>query len=270
MSSELELLDRLIAAEADAPPVSPERMHQTWSIVERRVSAGDPGPELPQTDIPSALGLATSPLRIVGPILLLIVVGLGLAGYMGTKSGAEEEPAAGEPPTEPTVLVDGTADDPGAETDSLAQAPETPVVADLGPPAAPIDPVTEPLPPPATPGRSDVSNNRPRKRDPQPERDQPDEISLIASAERELRKGDARGALRLVRKHEKRFATGALAQEREKVRVVALCRLGRRDEAQRASDRFLERWPRSPYEDIVRRGCEKKTKDATDSGDPGN
>lgn len=52
-------------------------------------------------------------------------------------------------------------------------------------------------------------------------------------------------ALDAIRRHERDFPRGELAEEREGLRVIALVRAGDRDEARARADRFRARWPRS-------------------------
>jgi hypothetical protein len=54
-------------------------------------------------------------------------------------------------------------------------------------------------------------------------------------------------ALMLTRDHEVRFEGSPLVEERQALRVEALFRLGRREEAQRAFGAFEASYPRSPY-----------------------
>ncbi len=59
-------------------------------------------------------------------------------------------------------------------------------------------------------------------------------------------------ALRLAQEGHERFARGMLYQEREAIAIGALSRLGRKGEARGRAERFLARFPRSPYADQIR------------------
>lgn len=63
---------------------------------------------------------------------------------------------------------------------------------------------------------------------------------------------DPESSLLAAADHERRFADGQLAAEREFVRIKALVALGRRDEAAARGKRFLARFAASPYADRVR------------------
>lgn len=72
------------------------------------------------------------------------------------------------------------------------------------------------------------------------------ELKLMTAAQSALEAGQARRALRLLERHRRRFASGALAEEREAARVETLCRLGRHAAARRAAERFANRFVGSP------------------------
>jgi hypothetical protein len=74
----------------------------------------------------------------------------------------------------------------------------------------------------------------------------PDEAQLLRSARAALPSTPAR-ALELTVEHERLYRSGMLVQEREAIAIEALMRLGRRSEATARADRFLARFPASPY-----------------------
>jgi hypothetical protein len=74
----------------------------------------------------------------------------------------------------------------------------------------------------------------------------PDEAQLLRSARATLPSAPAR-ALELTAEHERLYRSGMLVQEREAIAIEALMRLGRRSEATARADRFLARFPASPY-----------------------
>jgi hypothetical protein len=81
------------------------------------------------------------------------------------------------------------------------------------------------------------------------------EVALRRRASASLRAGDPRGALAAVSEHARRFPNGALAEERDTERIVALCALGQVDDAQRARGRFERMYPSSSHEGRVRAAC---------------
>lgn len=82
-----------------------------------------------------------------------------------------------------------------------------------------------------------------------------EETRLLASAQRQLRHGAPGRALRLLELHARRFSRGILEQEREAARVLALCALGRHQDARGARHDFLQRWPGSPMVARLRPDC---------------
>ena len=84
------------------------------------------------------------------------------------------------------------------------------------------------------------------------------EVALMRDAQVALRAGNAPRALRLVDEHAQRYPFGALAEEREALRVFALCDLGRTAEAGAEATIFLSAHPQSPIADRVRSSCNAK------------
>jgi hypothetical protein len=81
------------------------------------------------------------------------------------------------------------------------------------------------------------------------------EARLLELADADLRRGDANSALARLAEHAARYPAGALREEREGVRVVALCRAGRESEGKLAAERFLARAPRSALATRIRAAC---------------
>jgi hypothetical protein len=72
-----------------------------------------------------------------------------------------------------------------------------------------------------------------------------DERRVLEEALRALAEGRSGAALEAVGRHERDFPRGRLAEEREGLRIRALARAGRLDEARARAARFRERFPRS-------------------------
>ena len=79
------------------------------------------------------------------------------------------------------------------------------------------------------------------------------ELLELEAARRALRSGEAEQATRLLDAHAQRYATSALAQERDALRVKALVRSGRHAAARAAADAFAARYPTSLLLDSVKR-----------------
>jgi hypothetical protein len=74
-----------------------------------------------------------------------------------------------------------------------------------------------------------------------------EERGLLEGARRALGSGSSAPALAAIAEHEARFSDGALVEEREALRVQALVRAGRGDEARVALSRFKARFPSSLF-----------------------
>jgi hypothetical protein len=79
-----------------------------------------------------------------------------------------------------------------------------------------------------------------------------EEIHLVDLARRALTVGDAPTALRVVDGYDAKYPAGALTQEAAELRIEALFRLGRRDDAERLAAKFMAAHPSSPYVRTIR------------------
>jgi hypothetical protein len=77
------------------------------------------------------------------------------------------------------------------------------------------------------------------------------ELALLQQARGAVARGEFSTALDALLTHQRRFPAGRLREEREALRIKALAGLGRNDEAQRAAERFRERFPRSVLSDRI-------------------
>jgi outer membrane protein assembly factor BamD (BamD/ComL family) len=82
-----------------------------------------------------------------------------------------------------------------------------------------------------------------------------EEVKLMTAAQAALRSGQPRRALHLLNEHARRFPNGKLASARAVAHMVALCAVGRADEARSEADRFLAKSPSSPFAERVRNVC---------------
>jgi outer membrane protein assembly factor BamD (BamD/ComL family) len=74
-----------------------------------------------------------------------------------------------------------------------------------------------------------------------------EQVALIDRARKAVEGGDAAAALRTLDDYDARFAQGALSQEATVLRIQALLKQGRRQDAQRLGDAFIAARPKSPY-----------------------
>lgn len=85
-----------------------------------------------------------------------------------------------------------------------------------------------------------------------------EEASLLRTAHSALATGDGTSVMRALDEHARRFPRGALAEERDAARVLALCAQGRAPEARASASAFVSSNPRSPFAAQVRRSCASK------------
>lgn len=74
-----------------------------------------------------------------------------------------------------------------------------------------------------------------------------DEVVRLDEARAKLARGDAAGALVSLDQHDREFPRGLLGAEADVLRVEALVKAGRRDEAHARGERLLEREPNGPH-----------------------
>ena len=123
-------------------------------------------------------------------------------------------------------------------------------------PSRPIE-TSEPLAPQAV--SSNPSMAEPPPRTAKPPRDSlGEEVQILSRAERELHNGRPALALKALDEHQRRFASGALVQERSAARVQALCALGRLQEAKLESIKLKRSSPNSPQAAQMSSPCESK------------
>lgn len=73
------------------------------------------------------------------------------------------------------------------------------------------------------------------------------EVASLRAARSALDAGDPAGALRALERHAREFADGQMLEDRLRLRIEALCALGRAAEARREADAFLADHPRSTH-----------------------
>ena len=130
-----------------------------------------------------------------------------------------------------------------APSPELPPAPLPPPPPDLAVPAAPW----APAPPPAPPGNDVAVAPAPSQL--------AEETRLVREAQKALAAKDGARALEALETHARRFPDGVLREAREAARVLALCALGRVDEARAEAAAFLQRAPSSPQAARVRAAC---------------
>jgi len=176
--------------------------------------------------VPSSALLLTPIVKALGIGAMLVGAGFGLNEFVSPS--AELEFDEGAPVAAPAQEKFQTASDaPPAEAPKLQARPSE----DAGPVEqdSALTPVSVP-------------------KDPQPTKRSvvPTEASLLVAARKQLTREPGE-ALALLRKHGQVYPNGALAQERELLRVRALKALGRQKAAEKAAKKFTQEHPDSVH-----------------------
>lgn len=190
--------------------------------------------------------------KAIATIALVATVGAGLSSFntMLDAPADPRSPATTDPPAEPAPAQPhlSAAEMRGAASDPPllpAPSPEPPPAVEA-PPARATTAAAGARVPPKTSTTSAPSTT---------------EDALIVETRRmrevhgALRSGEAGRALSLLDEHSAAHGQGELRQERAAARVVALCELGRVNEARVAMESFLREDPRSPLADRIRSAC---------------
>lgn len=196
----------------------------------------------------AALGLAPASAWALGGsgwLASLAVVGVGCLTWVAV-SGSE----ATSPPRESSALVAPAAlpvvAPPRVEERSVAPSnAEASVVAAVVPSEKHSTPVAQVAAPPSA-----------VKVAPKAERSSSslaEQIALLDRARAALARGRVADALRDVSAYQSRFGAGAFAQEAAVLRVQALARAGRKDEAHDEASAFARKYPKSPHASQVSR-----------------
>src|SRR5690606_35978584 len=82
-----------------------------------------------------------------------------------------------------------------------------------------------------------------------------EEMALLQRAQAALRDGRASDALELLAQHAETFVHGSMVEERQALRVLALCASGEAARGSAEAATFLRAHPRSTYAARVRTAC---------------
>jgi len=156
-----------------------------------------------------------------------VLVGLGVAGgalHLASRPEPESPKTRVIPPHQPA-----------------AASPPAPVE-DLSDKTVPEPPLAE-VPPKRAPLRVRTTDNLAQ------------EVAILSQASSDLHAGRPVDALKALEEHQRRFPTGALAEERTAARIRALCALGRVNEAQTDLTMLSRSIPDSPHLARARKVC---------------
>lgn len=146
------------------------------------------------------------------------------------------------------ALTESRRVDAGAASHDAPPAP--PHTADVQAPAR-TPAASPPASPPATPRPPRVPAHTPTPA----ERGLAAEVAYMREARAALDRGDPASALHPLDAHAQEFPAGQMLEDRERLRIEALCALGRGDEARAEIDAFLRDHPSSTHTARVRGLC---------------
>lgn len=166
------------------------------------------------------------------------VVGIGLAWSIVHRGSVPESTNVSRPAALPTVSVE-----PRVEPAAPPEAPASPLPQASGPPVGATTPSpSAPLGKHRGTAKSAADTLS-------------SEVALLGEATMDLNRGQPAAALDEFEEHERRFPSGALAEERMAGQVEALCALGRTQEAKLEASRLVAVYPRSSHLKHVLAAC---------------
>jgi hypothetical protein len=217
---------------------------RVWEQMQLRATAGDLGPELPE---PAATTSIAST-KLLGWIAAAAIGGGAVVAGVGLLHPGDGDPGS-------TAVVHDAVeqlepDEPSQELDVVVEpAPEAVTVPDPTPEVQ-----LEPGPVEAKPAKRRATPRQTTKPAAHPD-DFTEEVELMGRARAALGRNDASQALALLEEHAKKFPRGTLGPERDASRIMALCALGRTQQAKTHATKFMRKHPRSALTARVRRTC---------------
>ena len=211
-----------------------------------------------RTEVPPPIDVAGSAWRIgvamaAAATVLLALRLVGSAGTLVQRSASSSDQA----------VYEATPSDP-EQGRARPRAPSQPVVTPedstpAAPPAPqpPVDPagVSSPASRSAVRAPASARPPEPGAAPPPAPVDLAAELTVMRRARAALRREDPEQALRLLDEHAARFASGQMLEDRQALRVQALCDAGRGERARDAARRFGQDHPGSPHVARVKTIC---------------
>ena len=177
------------------------------------------------------------------------LIGAGAVGYVALSSPAAEPARAGQ----------GQGRVPAARIEPAQAVAAPAVVAAAGDAAATETAVATETATATETAAAETAEVAPRTTHRERRREargaQAGEVELLHRAQSAWRSGQARAALELLDQHRARFARSSLRSERDALRALCLCEVGRGDEAQQLARKVLARDPNTPLRAALERSC---------------
>ncbi|MBT9555801.1 MAG: hypothetical protein IV100_07210 [Myxococcales bacterium] len=273
-------IERLLSAERSAPGPSPEMMSRIAARLDVSLASAATGTTAAATKAATtatSIKTATSALGGMTAIkwisAAVLSAGLGTAGWaaLTSKDEAPTSPGRADGLTQTARpgprAAPASAPAPVPAPDGASAPPSSlPSTAHVAPPVASAPPaplavaqLPEPgtlrafdrLPLEATAGTATEASSRPVKRPATP-LDLEGERKLLSQARTALRAGDPSTTLTLLAEHRTSHPRGALVEEREALRIIALAANGDPVGASRAAERFRARFKKSVHDGAIR------------------
>jgi hypothetical protein len=218
-------LRQLLDAEADFPPENELMAARVWKSVQTAIVAVPPGGST--STAPEAPASASALAKYITVAALAFLAG-GLSGAAIYHGLARPEPSRQEPAAADATPVAHVAPPP-----QIAPVP-SPIAVPITP-TPPPQPSTAPAAQPtaSTKGAVVTASDLARER------------AIIEVARTAVSRGRISAALDAIERHAREFPKGQLAEEREGLRVIALARGGRSEEAEQRASAFRKRYPKS-------------------------
>lgn len=197
-------------------------------LARARATARSAAPPAPELSLPSQ-----SLTRFLAPAAGAVLA-LGVAGTVYALSGGWSTPPRA--PSHARVPPANSVVPPGARAGMPAPAPATPPASTVSASA------NAPAAAGASPGHPPVARRTPASAR---QASYEAELELLRAAHTAYAANDYPSALVLTGEHARRFPSGALAEQREALRVRCLLRAGRVSQARQAAASFARRFPRS-------------------------
>lgn len=280
---DLEALDAMISAERDAPSSpAPGEAKAAWRKIEGSVAAGAVAP----FDLsPLAVAPTAAKVGMLAGVKAKVVVAAVLLGGGGVAVVRAQRAddvgpalAASAPATRDAEGADDSPVDDRAHRARAAAASAGPAEPELVEPPPLATPEADAVPAPpvdddaaeadaeATGGerpRRRARGHRSERREPAPSATPPGgigrELALIRDASRQVAAKRHAAALEALRTHASEFPLGAMQEDREALRAIALCESGRRGAGQRVGRAFTKRWPASVHGTRVHEACDDRS-----------
>lgn len=224
------------------------RRDALWSRIESSLDAGSPGPSLeprPAARAPWVAPAAVVTLAVAAAVIAVVTLGPWGSREADPSRTPTQTPYQSAPPQpEKTAPAAVTPRAPGPQAPETSPSTEAPAILDA------------PSTPPGKRAHRDPGPASPSSREPAPVTDELQaEMALIRRARQALQAGRAAGALEVLDAHARAFPRGQMREDRQVLRIEALCAADKAPQARAEVRLFLRAFPGSAHATRVRAMC---------------